>query len=170
MPFKFDYSETPYSDPYIRGVNKTYFRNPNAVTYKIVAELASKTDKILDYGAGPKAYHAGLLREMGFSVDAIDIGNNFNPEVHTIGVFDKKYDVVYASNVINVQPNRDYIDVVLGEIKSLLKPSGYFICNYPSDPRKAGLGVPQITAILKSNFSLVQRIPESNVPVFMCFL
>lgn len=146
-----------------------------ALVPRVVPEYARKSDKILDFGAGKEAIQTLNLRAKGYNVTAYEIGSNFNPIFHDSDALNRKYDVVYASNVLNVQPSRGYLDMVLNSITKVLKKEGVFIANYPADPRKCkGLGVAELNAILEKHFQMVQRVkqtsdmPKINTPVWVC--
>lgn len=146
-----------------------------AVVPRVVPEFANKSDKILDFGAGKFAVQTEALRDKGYNVTAFEIGNNFNPRYHDKNALNKKYDLVYASNVLNVQPSREYLDMVLNTINGVMKKGGLFVANYPSEPRKCkGLGVADVKNILEQHFMYVDRVkktktmPKLNVPVWVC--
>jgi hypothetical protein len=160
---------------YEEHVNKSYWANEKAVTYRYVYEryTPQTAGKVLDYGAGPHLLHTNILRGKGFHVDAIDVGNNFVPGLHDPGVYKRKYHVIYASNVINVQPTIADIYTMLDQIVRMMNKGSTFICNYPTTPRDADLSVPEITTILKSVFGMVIRVEkyiDTSVPIFSCSL
>ena len=171
---KFDYEKTTnYTNEYIEKVNRS-FRGAGAVgsravVPRVVEKLAHKDDKILDYGAGKYALHARALRDKGFNVDAIDIGNNYVEGVHDVGVFKRKYNIVYASNVMNVQPSEYYLEETLLEIGKLLAPLGMFVGNYPASPRYSGMNITEVERVLKRYFYQVNRPREVDPYLFVCF-
>ena len=145
-----------------------------AIVPRVVPAYARKSDKILDFGAGKDAVQTMGLRAQGYDVTAYEVGGNFNPFIHDKNALNTKYDVVYCSNVLNVQPTRRYLDLLLTTIKKVLKRDGLLIANYPSGPRKCdGLGVVELESILNRNFSDVMRVkqtrdvPKLNVPVWV---
>jgi len=87
----------------------------------------------LDYGAGKKATQTKKLLEAGYNVTAYEMGGNVT-EFHDTNALNKKYDVVFASNVLNVQFTMDGIEKMLSEMDSCA--TRYVIMNYPSSPRK----------------------------------
>ncbi len=146
-----------------------------AIVPRVVPEFAKKSDKILDFGAGKFAVQTNALQNKGYHVTAFEIGRNFNPRYHDKNALNKKYDLVYASNVLNVQPTRGYIDMVLNTVNEVLREGGLFIANYPSEPRKCkGLGVTDVKNLLEKHFTYVERVkktktmPKLNVPVWVC--
>jgi hypothetical protein len=75
-----------------------------AVVPKAARELIQEGDRVLDFGAGKDAMHTKMLREEGFDVTAHEFGDNQKPGIHDPEALEKgPYDLVYASNVINVQ-------------------------------------------------------------------
>ena len=113
--------------------------------------------RMLDFGAGPKALHTKMLREQGMQVDCFDIGDNYVPGVHILdnGQGFGSYDLVFASNVINVQPTVECL------MKTLEKMSFYTgnICifNLPDSPRK----LPDLTK---------EKMMEYACKVFKCVM
>jgi hypothetical protein len=87
----------------------------------------------LDYGAGKKATQTKKLLEAGYDVTAYEMGGNVT-ELHDKNALNKKYDVAFASNVLNVQPTMTLIRQMLVEMS--LSSKKYIIMNYPSSPRK----------------------------------
>jgi len=125
---------------------KYWVRDPRAMTARAwekttvgthVLENAKKDDAILDFGAGPKATQTKRLKDAGFkNVTAHDVPENRVSEHHTEDALDHKYDVVMASNVLNVQENdKDFTDTVK-EMGKVLKDDGHIIANFPKVPRK----------------------------------
>lgn len=139
----------------IKTANKTA-RSKGAVGQKAILPMfvwhATKPEQsILDFGAGPMAIHASLL----FSLDrphtvAHDFGDNFVAGVHDPEALSREYDVVYASNVLNVQATTEMLEETLAEIWQCVKPgTGRFICNYPRSPRKLpGLTIAALKTVL----------------------
>ena len=120
-----------------------------AIVPKYVAEHVSKEDSILDYGAGKGPLHTKWLREEGFDVTAWDFGDNFIDGVHEKDALSRKYDVVFASNVLNVQSSLNMFLETLSQMYDSLKPGGTLICNYPASPRKMQLTANQGAALIK---------------------
>lgn len=111
---------------------------PGAVVPGIVCRTwygARPIPTVLDYGAGPEAVHSKMLRDCGLDVAAWDIGYNFREGVHDPQALSRTYDVVMASNVLNVQPTPEHLLAVLDELFGLVKPYGMLVCNYPASPR-----------------------------------
>jgi 2-polyprenyl-3-methyl-5-hydroxy-6-metoxy-1,4-benzoquinol methylase len=115
--------------------------------------------KILDFGAGKLMIFANKLRNAGLDVDAYDCGDNVTDN-HVKET--KDYDVIYASNVLNVCESLEDLRKVLSMLNYAV-----FVCNYPSKPRKAGLKTKDILRELKNNFKTVSRA-KCSTPLFIC--
>lgn len=148
-----------YKDEYIKIANRTSrvsknsMIGKNAVVPKFVEKIANKDDSILDYGAGKYPLHKFKLKEMGFDVKSHDFGNNFN-DMHDSDALNYKYDIVYASNVLNVQSTIDMLMTTLKEIINLMKYNSIFIANYPKEPRKMNLSIIDLKNILEEYFDV----------------
>ena len=138
-----------------------------AIVPQIIKELFSPNDKksILDFGAGKKAMHTQDLKSLGYDVTAYEFGDNIDDALHDKNALERKYDVVYASNVLNVQSTLKMLWNTLGEIWDVLKDDGVFIANYPNSPRKLGLPVSELIEFLEEGFH-VERIKHKNNIVF----
>lgn len=106
-----------------------------AITPRYVESIASRSDKILDFGAGKGAVHAMGLRDKGFNVTAYDFGSNVKDNIHDPDALDKEYDIVYASNVLNVQSGTEDLFETLEEISSAVRTGGRAVFNFPMKPR-----------------------------------
>jgi SAM-dependent methyltransferase len=100
-----------------------------ALVPRVVAQMVPVGARILDFGAGKYQIHANKLRDMGHDVTAHDF-SDVNPDA-----LNRQYDVVYASNVLNVQGSPTMLAYTIQQIHSLVKPGGVFIGNFPADPR-----------------------------------
>lgn len=150
----------------VKAVNKTSRARgavgANAVVPRLVRAIANRgeiRDLILDYGAGKEALHTKALRAEGYTVFAHEIGENFVPGVHLAGALERsfKYDLVFASNVLNVLPSKSIVEAVLDEMQRVLSPAGIVIVNYPKTPRKSDLKESELIKMLKSRFAKVQK-------------
>ena len=140
----------------IKIANATYRRNGSSVFDKdgkirsvvanYVAENISKDKKILDFGCGSEFIQGKYLRELGFNVDGWDFG--INKPKDCVAELDKIYDVVYASNVLNVLSSATALRETLMQIRNCLKDGGLFIANYPAAPRKLELTMNMMESLL----------------------
>lgn len=144
----------------IKIANATYRRNGSSVfdengkirsvVANYVAENIEKDKKILDFGCGSEFIQGRYLINLGFDVDGYDFGRNKPKEC--IKQFGPFYDVVYASNVLNVLSSSEALRETLLQIKSCLKNNSVFIANYPQSPRKLNLTAKQMENILRFYF------------------
>lgn len=140
----------------IKIANATYRRNGSSVFDKngkirsvvanYVAENISKEKKILDFGCGSEFIQGKYLRELGFDVDGWDFGANKPKDC--VAELNQIYDVVYASNVLNVLPTAGALRETLIQIRNCLKDGGLFIANYPQSPRKSGFTMAMMESLL----------------------
>lgn len=161
-----------YTDIEVSIMNKTSrvagVVGKNAIIPRVVRDLATSSDLILDFGACKTARHARELISEGFRVVAYDIGSNFDPELHDYNALNRKYTIVYASNVLNVQPSPAHVISLVDLWASLLGRNGILVVNYPISPRYSSLGLRDIENILESKFNLVYKDRRFSSPVFIC--
>jgi len=150
----------------------------NAIVPKFVAEAIGKPNKaltILDFGAGKKAVQAQGLKSQGYNVTAYEFGGNADPALHHPQALDSAYDIVYASNVLNVQATGQDLQTTVKEIWESVKPGGVFVGNVPSSPRKGAFdgkdatgGTQMVQAVLESLFEQVTIATGGNTsPIFV---
>lgn len=160
------------TDIYINLVNRTC-RSAGAVGFKAlvprhIRSSTPKSARILDFGAGKDAIHAETLKADGYNVTAHDIGANYTDK-HCPRALDRTYDVVYASNVLNVQPSIDWISFLISEMKACLEPNGRLVVNYPASPRKSCLTAPEVRLVLLDHFRVVEQVNGTKqAPVWEC--
>jgi len=114
----------------------------NAVVPRVVTKYLKDNPElatVLDYGAGPDQIHVMKMRKefpMGLIL-GYEIGDNHRKYHHITRrtAYRILWDVVYASNVLNVQPTEDALEDTLRELMVLSK-NGIAIFNYPASPRK----------------------------------
>ena len=133
-----------FTDEEIRIANATYRSkgssvfdkdgNVRSVVARFVASNINKDAKILDFGCGSEFIQGKYLRQLGFNVDGWDFGENKPKEC--VGSLEQVYDVVYASNVLNVISSLSMLMETLKQIYGCLKDGGVFVANYPKSPRK----------------------------------
>lgn len=133
---------------------------------RIVARLARKgLDCILDYGCGRDAMHVKSLLAEGFVVHGVDIGEN-EQEEQPLGC--GEYEVVYASNVLNVQPSLAGVRHVLEELRAFATHNGMVVVNYPQSPRKAALHPAAIPTEIRRVFSNHLNVGTAANPIWIC--
>lgn len=158
-----------YTADELIAVTKTFRGNGavgnGAIVPRLVAVMARPDDAILDYGCGKDRLHVNRLSESGFRVSGYDLSI---PE--SKGALDTWYDIVYASNVLNVQPTKAKISEVVDNIADCVKNSGVFLVNYPESPRKSDATVEEVESVLKTYYHNVLRIAGSDrAPVWKCY-
>jgi hypothetical protein len=123
---------------------------------------------VLDYGCGKNPSHIPALRRRFDAVFKYDVAHF---PVRPTGVFD----IVAASNVLNVLPTIKSVAQTIADIAAFVKPDGCAIINYPETPRKSRmkdgteLDADGIEVLLKLAFKTVQRLPyygTKDAPVF----
>lgn len=124
--------------------------NVRSVVAKYVAANISKDKKILDYGCGSEFIQGKYLQKLGFNVSAWDFGEN-KPE-DCVVTLEQIYDVVYASNVLNVISSEEMLLKTLDQIYDCLNDGGVFIANYPASPRKMQCSAASIGQIICGKF------------------
>lgn len=141
-----------------------------AITPAYVEKIAKDGHTILDFGAGKMAAHAQRLKKQGLDVTAYEFGNNINPELHDKTALTRKYDIVYASNVLNVQSTPEMLQKTVATIRAVTKPNGLFVANFPSEPRKMPeLRAHDLHALLAKVFTTVERVGGTGqAPLWVC--
>jgi hypothetical protein len=139
-----------------------------AIVPKWVAAFVSKKVSILDFGAGKDAVHTKWLREQGFNVTAYDFGDNCIEGLHDKDALNKKYQIIMASNVINVSSSYDMLIGTLRQMYNSLESGGTLIMNYPAAPRKMDLTARELEKIIESVFGaeVVQDGGTSAAPLW----
>lgn len=125
------------------------------IVQKIVQQ-DSTISKILDFGCGPLRQHVKLLQtKLGpkFDIQGYDLGEN--PEI-----LKKKWDLVYASNVINVQMTKEQLFETLQELWTA-QNDGRLVVNYPQGPRKLKMNITEMQQVIESVGWKVKKI---NIP------
>lgn len=123
-----------------------------AITPRYVTKIVNKGDRVLNYGAGKKNkegiyHHSEMIRNAGAIVFEYDFGKN------AVGSLGAKYDIVFASNVLNVQSSKEMAIKTLNEIKNEVKPGGRAVFNYPLNPRYLSLSSEELKDIIENIFN-----------------
>ena len=154
-----------YSDKEIKIANATARSkgasaiNPDGTIRAIVPNFIYRNidkyqDKsVLDFGAGKDAIHTRWLSRQKLNVTAYDFGNNCIDGIHDKNALNKRYDVIFASNVLNVQSSESMMETTLYQIYKSLKKGGEFIFNYPSTPRKMNMQASELIALISKIFN-----------------
>lgn len=137
-----------------------------SVVARFVASSVGKDNKILDFGCGSEFIQGKYLRELGFDVSGWDFGDNKPKDC--VDKLEQVYDVVYASNVLNVISSRSMLMETLEQIKSCLKDGGMFIANYPQSPRKMNMSKEELRIIIQNKLGGVgRRISGVSCPMWI---
>ena len=167
-----------YTQTEIEIANKTSRNSPaigaKAITPKMVRQYIedNKLDKeeiqILDFGAGKAAAHAQKFVEDGFNCLAYEFGDNVDPRVHCELALLNKYDIVYASNVLNVQSSMRMLEETIIQVKLVMEQDGVFFANFPLQPRKMEMKGHELHSRLRDYFTDVIRVGgTSQAPLWL---
>jgi SAM-dependent methyltransferase len=141
-----------------------------AITPGYALSLASQNDKILDFGAGKGAPYVEKYRQMGYDIWGVDLPANMAAWEEGIAPpegFINQFDLVYASNVLNVQSSENFLKSTIRSILKALKPTGIFVGNYPLSPRKMPeMNELMLEEILKEYFDIVSY--DKSKKMFTC--
>ena len=120
---------------------------------------AVKNKTILDFGAGRYCTSTKYLRQKGFdNVTPYDLWCGDGDELLDAQALYQSYDVVFASNVLNVQSSLDMFCETLWQIWDALNDGGEFICNYPSSPRKIDLTADEVDHFIAATLGVIPEI------------
>ena len=129
----------------------------NAIVPRVIPYLTDKTKAILDFGCGKDMIHVKALREQGFNVEGFDFSI---PNSYVDYVRGKKYDVVYLSNVLNVQPSEQMLSELITTISLCIKPNSLVVANYPYKPRYLGWDTNEMLEWLEGKFKMVGKLDK----------
>lgn len=137
----------------------------NAVVPRIALDFADKflgkDSYILDFGSGKEARHTKDFREIGYNFTyAYDFNNSSpysmkNPQA-------VKWDVIFASNVLNVQTSEGMLDRTLEYLKKLCNSHTTLIVNYPKSPRKLEVTLEQLKEKFNKYFNYSFQLDKKN--------
>jgi hypothetical protein len=158
----------------IKKMNRTAmggrFGQHRAVTPHYVAETSKPGECVLNYGCGVadkngEIPHSKMLRSHGLIVTDHDIG--INARYADAKALECKYDIVMASNVLNVQQTWAMLGRTLAEIASVTRQDGRAVMNFPRKPRRPMQATPeQIESIIQNYFGSVTTIRKGDGHVF----
>lgn len=153
----------------ILAANRTSRNWKTTAVDQVIRNFITKQDKVLDFGSGRHALQALKLQQEGYQVTAYDFGSNCVPGVHDPKALSHRYDIVYASNVLNVQSSVEMLCETISQTRSVLRRSGRVIANYPKEPRMLGYSEERMLKELCKYFRSVERLPGTkNVIWLMC--
>lgn len=158
-------------------------RGPVVARY-VVRHLRPGKERLLDFGAGAAALQVRALLRLGYRVDGYDVPSSPadlespSPAVRSraksyldaledevlVDTLEDPYDVVLASNVLNVQTSLARLRETLGEIRGALRPGGVLVANLPEEPRgflpRGRQGERKLETVLRDFFGDVVRVEE----------
>lgn len=128
---------------------KTYRKTfiSKALIPKLAREILTESDRlwsssILDFGCGKDMLTPNKWRAEKIFCDGCDLSiPNTKPRLAT-------YDVIMVSNVLNVQETNEQLEETINQILSFCHDGTQIFWNYPTQPRKLGLGILQVQEIL----------------------
>ena len=114
------------------------------VTRHLMCAPFSKESKILDYGAGYKATQSQILSTKYPKIKAYDFPETMEDSINDAPDLKKffttsprgSYDIVLASNVLNVQQTLPTLQNTINEIYCNMKKGSTLVVNIPKDPIK----------------------------------
>jgi len=113
---------------------------------------ADKT-KIMDFGCGKHRTHVERFHDKGYLVWGVDFHQS--EEMNRAESAHGPFDIIYASNVFNVMNDEEMVVSALKQIKKALKRDGFFVLNYPPDPRYNPMTTKELEDVLKRVFTTV---------------
>lgn len=130
-----------------------------AIVPLFIEKNISKDNSILDFGAGKNCTSTKYLLRKGFNVTAYDLWCGKGDELLDDKALNRKYSVVFASNVLNVQSSLLMLRETLVQIYNAIEYGGKFIANYPMSPRKYDLDAASMQTVIENIFNAkVQRV------------
>ena len=154
-----------------RGI---FAKNP-ILTRLILCENFPKDVKILDFGAGTNALQAQKIKEKYPNTKAYDyplsaiksiIQNPKLFEIYDLDALNKDYDIIIASNVLNVQPNVKQLENTLNKIYCSMDRDTILFLNLPREPikvRNNGCVISYPEFVKFTIQELEQRFGQENV-------
>lgn len=154
--------------------NKTFVRKPihKPITYDFAWDLLKIFSglNVLDFGAGKYPLHKIELQKYlpQHHFFSCDMGENFT-SYHDFNSLEntKKYmgffDVVIASNVLNVQINKNMMHETLERLFLLTNKDGFLLFNYPSKPRLGGFSTKEIYNFMLQYYNEVKREDKRGI-------
>ena len=139
----------------------------NAILPRFIAEIEGlQPHLILDFGCGKEAIHVKALREQGFEfVFGKDLVSLSEPVYEVTQ--NLPWHLVYASNVLNVQPSIDTLNTTINMVSDYAR-YGVAYFSYPSSPRKLGYTALKIQDRLVRYFKSVYRFTYCKTVIFKC--
>ena len=145
--------------PMQEEMEKTARRWEKPKVYSNVLYKGIEGKSILNFGSGSEEIVKASkgLREISEKNTVTNYDFNYNPDALEKG----PYDLVMASNVLNVQPNIDTLNITINQITNSIREGGQVIFNLPSSgPRK---GAYDNLTTSQAKDMLTQKFEEQGV-------
>jgi len=123
-----------------------------ATVVRHVCATTRRGDPVLDYGCGDGTHADMLWHRFGVCAVGYDVAR---PRPTDEDYLSRKYQTVYASNVLNVQPSVRKAVGVIDDMARLVQREGRLVVNYPRDPAKHERNVDAIIRALLKRFRRV---------------
>ena len=123
---------------------------------------------ILDFGCGKDAIHVKMLREQGFEfVFGVDLEPLTNPDYEYPNGHNLPWHLVYASNVLNVQPSYSSLQCTVCKVAEYAnKGVAYF--SYPKSPRKLKIPDDEMLEYIAPFFNSAHKFRLRGTTIFKC--
>jgi hypothetical protein len=133
------------------------FKNRVTKVSQFVENNVPKSEEVLDFGAGLHGHQTKYLRNKGYNVTAHDLPENMQVGLHDPQALERTYPNVMASNVLNVQPDKESLSNLLTTLFKIKAEGGKVIANYPKSPRYLNMSEGELANELKNVFPSVEK-------------
>lgn len=142
----------------IRSARSSGAVGKNAIVPRIIPKLVGTGGRrILDFGCGADMIHVVELQKQGLFV----VGYDWSlPETKKF-ITDELYDIIYLSNVLNVQSSEEMLEDLFKTVISCMRYMGFVVANYPYEPRYLGWSTKEMLEWLQVKFTDVIRLNKS---------
>jgi len=167
IPARGSVNQDGFTKDEIKDANKTSRGagrvGANAIVPRVIKEMIAPNSGItlLDFGAGKSAQHTKALREDGYDVTAYDFGANIDNEFYDENALDRTYDVIYLSNVLNVQSSISMLEQTIEQVLGCMNDKSIVILNYANTPRYLKWNVQKMQSYLEQTF-ITERIKQGH--------
>lgn len=151
--------------------------NPIIPNYLIENKDEYFYKSILDFGCGKTGRHVSLLDSHGFAVWGEDLALTYSEDprdsnpawLHRPG---KKYDLVYANSVLNIQANLKDVFEVIHTLWLRANPGGMIMFTIPKDPWRLEVSPSALRYLLTiertMGFSTIKRKKDPSSWIWVC--
>lgn len=123
---------------------------------------------LLDYSCGTGDQAAQLLQDLTTEgIKALIVHYDLHPSYRDPARDGRRYDLVIASNVLNVQETEEQLSRTLQHLHNISLHSGcQVLCNYPNNPRKLGINLATLLERIEAAGFTISRAHGYKSPVF----